>query len=46
MSQGERFSPPHAELIEYPSDHFGIYVGETFERAVADQLAFLGEHLS
>jgi dienelactone hydrolase len=37
---------PQGRLIEYPGDHFGIYVGEVFERAVADQVAFLGEHLS
>jgi pimeloyl-ACP methyl ester carboxylesterase len=32
---------PRGELIEYPGGHFDIYVGETFERAVADQIAFL-----
>ena len=36
---------PQGRLIEYPGDHFGIYVGELFERAVADQVAFLREHL-
>lgn len=32
---------PHGELIEYPIGHFEIYRGDPFERAVADQLAFL-----
>jgi pimeloyl-ACP methyl ester carboxylesterase len=33
---------PRGEIRTYPIDHFDIYVGEGFERAVADQLAFLG----
>jgi hypothetical protein len=33
------------ELIGYPVDHFGIYLDEAFERAVGDQLAFLGRHV-
>jgi pimeloyl-ACP methyl ester carboxylesterase len=33
---------PNGELCTYPIDHFDIYVGEGFNRAVADQLAFLG----
>jgi len=32
---------PRGKLIEYPGGHFDVYVGEPFERAVADQLAFL-----
>ncbi len=36
---------PRGELIEYPGGHFEIYVGEPFERAVTDQLAFLERHL-
>ncbi len=32
---------PRGELIEYPGGHFDIYVGEPFERAVGDQIAFL-----
>jgi alpha/beta superfamily hydrolase len=32
---------PKGEIRTYPIDHFDIYVGEGFERAVADQLAFL-----
>lgn len=34
---------PRGELRRYPGGHFDIYVGEPFERAVADQLGFL-EH--
>lgn len=37
---------PRARLREYPGDHFGIYVGENFERAVADQVEFFREHLT
>jgi uncharacterized protein len=36
---------PRGELITYPGGHFDIYRGEAFERAVADQLEFLGRHL-
>jgi len=35
-----------AEVRTYPIGHFDIYVGEPFERAVADQLHFLRRHLS
>ena len=36
---------PRGELREYPCGHFDVYVGEMFERVVADQLDFLGRHL-
>jgi uncharacterized protein len=37
---------PRGELIRYEgTGHFDVYVGETFERAVADQIAFLTQHL-
>lgn len=36
---------PHGELVEYPISHFDIYVGEWFERAVADQTDFLSRSL-
>lgn len=36
----------HAEVIRYPCGHFEIYEGEHFERAVADQIAFLKRHLA
>ena len=32
---------PHGELRQYAGTHFDIYVGELFEKAVADQTAFL-----
>lgn len=32
-------------LRRYPTDHFGIYSGEWFERAVGEQLEFLGAQL-
>ncbi|MGV9673918.1 alpha/beta hydrolase [Nocardia sp. NPDC003482] len=31
----------HVHVQSYPCDHFGIYVGEPFEQAVRNQLAFL-----
>jgi len=36
---------PQAEVRRYPLSHFDIYVGEAFERAIADQIAFLKRHL-
>jgi fermentation-respiration switch protein FrsA (DUF1100 family) len=36
---------PRAEVKHYPIGHFAIYVGEPFERAVADQTDFLTRHL-
>lgn len=36
---------PRGEIIRYPFGHFDIYLGEPFERAVADQLAFLQRHV-
>ncbi len=36
---------PRGELRRYPIGHFDVYVGEWFERAVADQVAFLTRHL-
>ena len=36
---------PRGEARHYPIGHFEIYVGEWFERAVADQTAFLVSHL-
>ncbi|WP_249011479.1 alpha/beta hydrolase [Conexibacter sp. DBS9H8] len=32
---------PRGEIKRYPVGHFDVYVGEPFERAVADQIAFL-----
>jgi fermentation-respiration switch protein FrsA (DUF1100 family) len=36
---------PHAQLRRYPGGHFSAYSGEVFERIVADEVAFLSEHL-
>jgi len=36
---------PRGEVLRYPIGHFEIYVGEWFERAVADQTEFLARHL-
>ena len=36
---------PRGEVRIYPEGHFAIYVDDAFERAVADQLAFLDKHL-
>jgi dienelactone hydrolase len=36
---------PRSELRSYDGGHFEIYVGGLFERAVADQIAFLRRHL-
>ncbi|SRX92690.1 Alpha/beta hydrolase [Acinetobacter baumannii ATCC] [Mycobacterium shimoidei] len=36
---------PRGEVKVYPDGHFAIYVGDAFERVVADQIAFLDQHL-
>jgi pimeloyl-ACP methyl ester carboxylesterase len=36
---------PRGEVRMYPEGHFDIYVGDAFERAVTDQIAFLDRHL-
>ncbi|MFD4592753.1 alpha/beta hydrolase [Streptomyces rubiginosohelvolus] len=36
---------PDAEVRMYPAGHFDIYVGDDFERTVADQTAFLTRHV-
>ena len=33
------------EVKTYPEGHFAIYVDDAFERVIADQIAFLDEHL-
>lgn len=32
---------PRGEVVVYPDGHFGIYVGEAFERVISDQVEFL-----
>lgn len=34
-----------AQVIHYPIGHFDIYLGDNFEKAVNDQLAFFNRHL-
>jgi pimeloyl-ACP methyl ester carboxylesterase len=36
---------PNVRLNRYPYSHFDIYVGDAFERASTDMVAFLQEHL-
>ncbi|HEY6562477.1 MAG TPA: hypothetical protein VI072_34650 [Polyangiaceae bacterium] len=36
----------HAVVKRYPVGHFDIYFDAAFEQAVADQLAFLNQHLA
>jgi dienelactone hydrolase len=36
---------PRGEVRRYPAGHFDVYVGELFERVVADQVEFLSRHL-
>ncbi|UDY23545.1 alpha/beta hydrolase [Nocardioides sp. Kera G14] len=36
---------PHGEIKLYDAGHFDIYVGDWFERNVADQLDFLARHV-
>jgi fermentation-respiration switch protein FrsA (DUF1100 family) len=36
---------PRGELLTYPGGHFDVYVGQGFERAVADQISFLRRHV-
>ncbi|CAM2759832.1 alpha/beta hydrolase [Skermania piniformis] len=36
---------PRVEIRLYPEGHFDIYLGEAFERVVADQLEFLTRHI-
>ena len=45
FAQAAAARAPHAEVRTYPGGHFDIYVGTTFERAVADQVEFLTRHL-
>jgi hypothetical protein len=36
---------PRGTILRYPVGHFDIYVGDQFERVVADQLDFLAAHV-
>lgn len=37
---------PRSELRSYPGGHFDLYVGDGFERVIADETAFLLSHLA
>lgn len=41
-----RRAGPRATVRHYDTGHFGIYVNEDFERSVADQVAFVNQHLT
>ena len=45
LAQAAAARAPHAEVRTYPGGHFDVYLGATFERAVADQVEFLTRHL-
>jgi fermentation-respiration switch protein FrsA (DUF1100 family) len=45
VEKAEKNLREFAELIRYPVDHFDIYIGENFEKAVRDQLDFFKKHL-
>ena len=36
---------PKGEVKRYPEGHFEIYLGESFERVIEDQIAFLQRHV-
>jgi pimeloyl-ACP methyl ester carboxylesterase len=38
-------SAPRGEVLRYPTGHFDFYVGDWFEKALADQVQFLKRHL-
>ena len=35
----------YAEVKRYPIGHFDIYIGDSFEKSVSDQLEFFKKHL-
>ncbi|MEU0426153.1 alpha/beta fold hydrolase [Streptomyces canus] len=44
-SQRHAHKAPKGEIRLYDQGHFDIYVGDAFERIVADQIAFLSRHV-
>jgi pimeloyl-ACP methyl ester carboxylesterase len=44
-AQRDAARAPRGEVRLYPYGHFEIYANAPFERVVADQLAFLAQHL-
>jgi pimeloyl-ACP methyl ester carboxylesterase len=45
VADAEKRLRNQAEIIRYPIDHFDIYLGSNFEKAVKDQLDFFKKHL-
>jgi len=45
IEKAEKHLGKLAEVIHYPIDHFDIYLGQNFEKAVRDQLDFFKKHL-
>lgn len=45
VNKAQKLLGQHGEVIRYPIDHFDIYLGDNFERAVNDQVAFFSKHL-
>jgi len=45
VREAERRLGGLAEVIHHPIDHFDIYFGDHFEKAVGDQIAFFKRHL-
>lgn len=46
LAEAAAHAAPRAIAKHYDCGHFDILIGDWFDRAVADQAAFLGEHLS
>ncbi len=45
VNKAQKLSGQYGEVIRYPINHFDIYLGDNFERAVNDQVAFFSKHL-
>jgi len=45
MTSDRRSRAPRGTVKRYDEGHFDIYVGDAFERVVADQLDFLDRNL-
>jgi dienelactone hydrolase len=45
FAQAAADSAPRAEVKRYPGGHFDLYLGEGFDRTIADQVDFLRRHL-
>jgi len=45
LNKAQKLLGQQGEVIRYPINHFDIYHGDNFERAVNDQVAFFSKHL-